>query len=406
MKAKLTKKRVERASYQGKQYKGGAWQRCFLWDSEVPGFGLRITPQGQKSFVFSYRAGIRSRLYCIGAVASWSVDDARKKARDLAREVDLGQDPLEERIRSRKQITVSELAEEYMARYALKHKRSAKTDRARLNKYVIPALGHRSVCDVTQNDVERMHARMGENTPVEANRVVSLLGKVFECAKGWGYLPEERPNPARRIKKFPEQERDVWVTPEAMPKLVGAIEAEQNPYVKGALWLYLLTGARKNELLQVQWKDVNLKTRTLVVPETKTGKPYTIPLSAQAVEILQGLPRIEGNPHVFPGRKPGGRLVNIDKSWRRIRKAAGMEHIRLHDLRRTVGSMMAGEGKSLHLISQVLHHKTSKITERYARVHADPEREMLEDHARHLMRVAGLSKPGEIVDIKEARGGK
>lgn len=400
---RLTKGRVQRLSYSGKQYKAGVWQRCFLWDAEVPGFGVRVTPQGEKAFVFSYRMGTRCRLYTIGDVDAWNVDAARKRARELTRQVDEGQDPLEERERARKQITVKELCEEYLARYARKMKRSAATDEARLKKHVIPRWGHRAVDGVTRNDIDRVHKGIGEETPVEANRVLSLLGKVFECAKGWGYLPEERPNPARRIEKFPEYERDVWVKPEQMPKLIGAIEAEPDPYIKAALWLYLLTGARKRELLRVRWADVDLEGRTMTLPETKTGEPYTIPLSPEAAQVLRGLPRLEGNPFVFPGRKQGAHLVNIDKPWRVIRKAAEMEHITLHDLRRTVGSMMAGAGKSLHLISKVLHHKTSKVTERYARVHQDPEREMLEDHARHLMRVAGLSGPGKIVNIKEAK---
>ena len=404
---RLTKGRVQRLSYSGKQYKAGVWQRCILWDVEVPGFGVRVTPEGERMFVFSFRSGTRSRLYTIGNVKAWTVDDARKEARDLTQRVDKGEDPLNERKRARERITVKKLCEKYLEDAREREKGSVATDVARLNKHVIPRWGSQFVEEIMDDDVKSLHKRLSKKTPVEANRVLSLVGTVFEFAKAEKYLREDLPNPARRIKKNQEKERKTTVSKVEMPRLVEAIEGESNPYIKGVLWLYLLTGCRKNELLKARWEDVDLEARTLTLPETKNGETHVVPLSPMAVQILQGLPRLEGNPHVFPGRKRGGRLVNVDKRWRILRKKAKMEHITLHDLRRTVGSMMAESGRSLHLIGKVLNHRTSEVTKRYAQVGIDVERGMLEAHEKDLLRKAGVSKPGEIVDlqeVKEARG--
>lgn len=212
---------------------------------------------------------------------------------------------------------------------------------------------------------------------------------MFELARRWAFLPETAANPARGIDKFKEHKRDRWVTPEELPKLAAAIAREPNLYIRAALWLYLLTGVRKTELLKARWDDVDFVRCALRLPETKAGRIHYVPLSAPAVAILQALPRQEANPYVLPGQRAGQHVVNVDDSWQRARKEAGVEDVRLHDLRRTVGSWLALAGNSLPLIGRVLNHTDPKTTAIYARLGDDPARQALADHAERITAIAG-----------------
>jgi integrase len=212
---------------------------------------------------------------------------------------------------------------------------------------------------------------------------------MFELGRHWGFVPENATNPARGIDKFKEHKRDRWVTPEELPRLAAAITQDPNLYVRAAVWLYLLTGVRKTELLKARWEDVNFVRCELRLLETKAGRTHYIPLSPPALALLRALPRQEGNPYLLPGAKSGHHLVNIAKSWRRVRKVAGVEDVRLHDLRRTVGSWLAQAGNSLPLIGRVLNHTDPKTTAVYARLGDDPARKALADHAQRIAAIAG-----------------
>jgi integrase len=238
--------------------------------------------------------------------------------------------------------------------------------------------------------VAALHGRIGQDTPYEANRTLALLSKMFELARRWGFVLENAANPARGIDRFREYKRDRWVTPEELPRVTVAIAQESNLYVRAAIWLYLLTGVRKTELLKACWADVDVTRCELRLPQTKAGRTHYVPLSLPAINLLQSLPREVENPYILPSTKiPGRHLVNIEKPWRRVRRAAGIEDVRLHDLRRTVGSWLAQAGNSLPLIGRVLNHTDPKTTAIYARLGDDPARQALEDHAQRITKVAG-----------------
>ena len=238
-----------------------------------------------------------------------------------------------------------------------------------------------------------LHTKIGQHAPYEANRIVALLSKMFELARRWGFVPENAANPARGIDKFKEQKRDRWVTPEELPRLAAAIMQEPSLYVRAAVWLYLLTGVRKTELLKACWEDVDFARSELRLSETKAGRIHYVPLSPPAVALLRALPREEGNPYLLPGAKSGHHLVNIEKPWRRVRKIAAVEDVRLHDLRRTVGSWLAQAGSSLPLIGRVLNHTDPKTTAIYARLGDDPARQALTEHGQRIAAIAGVWFP-------------
>jgi integrase len=266
---------------------------------------------------------------------------------------------------------------------------------------------------------------------------------MFELALEWGFLEEGAPNPAKRIKKFAEEKRDRWITPEELPRLAKAIDTEDNIYVRSALWLYLLTGARKTEILQAKWDDIDWERKELRMAETKAGRVHYLPLSGEALALLRELPRLKGNPYILPGRRNGRPLVNIDKPWRRVRDRAtvmfwaeyegevshlineltesleraptcheveqatnfelsnGIRDVRLHDLRRTVGSWLAQAGNSLHLIGKVLNHSNQSTTAVYARFQQDTVRDALEQHGQRIMGAAKKKQTAKVVNLME-----
>ena len=200
-------------------------------------------------------------------------------------------------------------------------------------------------------------------------------------------------NPAEGINKFDEKKRDVFVAEEELPALALAIDAEPNIYVRAVLWLYLLSGARKSELLKARWDQINWSRRQLKLPITKSGEAQTVALSQPAIAILQATPETEDNPHIFPSRLKGRHLVNIDKAWGRIRKAAGLEDVRIHDLRRTLGSWLSQDSVDLNQIKEALRHASISTTLTYARLGADPARAAMESHGEKVMQIAGKARP-------------
>ena len=385
---KLTKRVIDAASYQGS---GNA--RCVLWDNEVAGFGVRIFPSGKKSFLLSYRTQGRKRLMTIGAYGVLTLDQARIQARSLLAKVETEDaDPLAERQHEALGETMRELCAIYLDRYAKPHKKSWREDERRINNRLLPRWGDLKAKAIHRADVAALHAEIGakEGKPYEANRTLALIAKIFVLARTWGVVPDDHRNPAQEISDFKEQKRDRWVTPEELPRMAQAINEEPNQSARFALWLYLLTGARKSELLQAQWEHVNWSRAELMLPETKAGRIHYIPLSSPALALLREIPRVEGNPYILPGKLPGAHLVNISKPWNRVRTLAGVADVRLHDLRRTVGSWLAQSGNSLHLIGRVLNHSNQSTTAVYARFGEDSVRAALERHGTQIMGAAGL----------------
>jgi len=394
---KLTKKKIDAGYYSGKEK-----QFCALWDSAISGFGLRIFPTGRKAFIVKYRALGRQRMQTIGTYGKMTLDEARRRAREILVEVQKGGDPATEQSKSNQIPTFSKFADSYLDRHARPHKKTWRTDEARIRKYLKPEWGTRRLDSIMKADVITLHQKIGskQNHKYEANRVLALVSKIFECAIEWGILPEETVNPTKRVKTYREIGRDRWVKTDEMPRLVEAIDAEPNVYIRAAFWLYLFTGMRKRELLGVRWEWVDTMEKEVRLPDSKANRIHYIPLSGPALAILNGLPRLEGNPYVFPGRNEYQSLVNVDKAWRRIRRTADVEDVHLHDLRRTVGSWMAQSGNSLLVIQKALNQTTDHATRVYARMSEDPVRKALEEHGRRLLEVVGkVGNAGEVVPI-------
>lgn len=396
---KLTKTVVEGLAYIGK-----GKTACYQWDDQLPGFGVRVYPSGRRAFVLTYRANGRRRFLTIGTYGRVTVDEARRIAKGYAGDVARGADPQAQKAQAAQAGTVGELCKAFMERHAKPKLKTWREYERHLNRHVIPRWGGIKAHAVTTGDVAALHASLGKRAPYEANRLLAILSKLFNLGAHWGYLPAGAQNPAKGIDRFQEHSRDRWVRHDELPGLAQAINQEANESARAGLWLYLLTGARKSELLNARWDAVDWRRAELRLADTKAGRVHYIPLAPAALALLERLPRAEGNPYILPGRNPGRPLVNISKPWGRVRAAAGVEDVRLHDLRRTVGSWLAQAGNSLHLIGKVLDHSNPSTTAIYARFGEDQARVALERHADRLLGVAGMVEPCAVVPIRKARG--
>jgi len=376
------------------RYEGDGSSRDVRWDTEIKSFGIRIYPSGRKTFVLKYRPlGSRAtRVATLGALGDITLAQARAKAGILRGTIKQGSDPLVEKEKAKQGETWADLKKKYLEEHAKPRKKTWPEDERRLRQTIPSKWNNRKVANIRRPDVKNLHTKIGASAPYEANRVLALLHKMFKLAKEWGFVEENAANPAAGIDRFKEQKRKRFVTVEEVKKLAKAIDSHPSIYIRSALWLYLLTACRKTELLQAERAHISEKPAVLHLPDTKSGEPQDVPLSAVALAIIQAIPPVEDNPYLLPGRRKGQHLVNISKPWRAIRKQAGLDDVRLHDLRRSVGSWMTQMGIDLNVIKEGLRHADLATTLVYARLGDDPAREAFEEHGRRMIEVIGGPK--------------
>jgi integrase len=363
MNTKLTKSFVERVPV-GNRDK-------VIWDSEIKGFGLKVTPKGHRSYFVKYRVGGgsqgRQRKPSLGAHGILTCEQARQMARKWLAEARDGNDPLETRQMLSRAETISDLIAEFMERYAPSHMKTATQDATRdfHDRIINPVLGKMKVTNVTRADVSRLHGSLSA-TPYQANRVLSALSSLFNRAEEWGYR-DEGTNPCRHVKPYPEKPRERSLSQEEIRRLNKTLITHEakSLYSVAFVRLALMTGARKNELLTLQWSNVDLKQGRLQLPDSKTGK-RTIVLSEPAKDLLAHLPRIKSNPYVLVGAKEGAHLVNVNKFWLKIRREANLDGARIHDLRHTFASIGVSNGVPLAVVGKLLGHRHPSTTNRYA----------------------------------------
>lgn len=361
-----------------------------VYDEKIPGFGVRITAGGTRSFILNYWVEGRERRMTIGQFPSWTAISARTQAQRLKRDIDLGHDPLAERNEKRAAPTVHQLFERYVREHLpTKSSRSASDDRSMWRNDILPALGSMKVAAIKPQDCDALHAKISRNRPVRANRVLEVLRKALNLAIRWGWL--ER-NPASGCRRNPEQKRHRYLARSEVAKLVAALTTHPERVSADALLFMLLTGCRRGEALNAQWSQIDLTNRIWTKPssETKQRREHRVPFSFAVEELLSRRRAETVGTYIFPGRL-GTPLRDVRRTWQTVCQKTGIGKVRIHDLRHTFASLAASSGQSLLVVGELLGHSTAQTTKRYAGLYDD----LLRSAAEGVASSIGLAMPSD-----------
>ena len=361
-----------------------AKKRLIVFDERQPGLALQITPAGTKSFQFRRWDKNRqeTKIITLGKYPDLPLNQAREKAAELLTQINQGVD-IEDQARQRRQeMTFADLFNQYMERHAKPRKRTWQEDQNQFDRY-LGGIANKKLSAITRKTIADLHGRIGETAPTAANRLLALLSSVFGRAVEFGLW--EGANPCIGIRKFPEETRDRFLSADELRRFFEALESEPNTTTRDFVLVALLTGARRSNLLEMRWANLDLEAATWRIGRTKNGTPQTVALVEPVVELLRERRRQASSVFVFPGRGRTGHLVEPKKGWSRICKAAGIEGARIHDLRRTMGSWQAKTGASLPVIGKSLNHKSQSTTQIYARLDLDPVRSSMQKAAEAML---------------------
>jgi integrase len=390
---KLSKSVVETLSPRATTY--------IAFDAELPGFGVRVTPAGAKSWIAEYRPGsggrrVPKKRVTLGSVATLLPDHARKAAKDILARARLGEDEAADRASRRNALSISELAQRYLKEdiRPIRKPSTAALYEIYIRLHIDPAIGRKLADDVTHNDLARLHRTIGTTAPVTANRVLKFMSALL----AWAVRVGERkpnPNPASGVRLFKEEGKERFLSAEELARLGETLrEAETaglswvadapyprhtprlenritkiSPHVTAAVRLLLFTGCRLREILHLKWSQIDFDRQMLFLPDSKTGRKVVV-LSNAAISILKSLERI-GN-YVVVGDDLSKPRHDLHRPWKLIVSHAGLPGLRIHDLRHSFAAMGAGRGLSLQILGKLLGHKNIETTSRYAHLAADP----------------------------------
>jgi len=382
----------------------------FVWDDEVPGFGIRVWPSGRKVYLLKYRVGGgrtgTMRRPVIGNHGALTPDQARTTAEQWYGQVVNGGDPGGERKRRRKAPNINGLCDQYLSEHAKVRKKasSAAEDERLIEKKIKPRFGTRKVEELATEDVQRWHQGM-HATPIEANRCLALLSKMMSLAELWGQRPQHS-NPCRGISRFEEKKRKRYLTAKEFAALGTALkETEEEGAVPAAavaaVRLIALTGCRSSEVTQALVKEADVEAGVLRLGDSKTGAKE-VKLSAPALQVIQAIRRPSKNPFLVPGPSDTGPITNLNRYWAVIREKAELPDLRLHDLRHAFASVGVGLQMSLPMVGAMLGHTQAATTQRYSHLQDDPLKQAVE-RVSSTISAAMAGKKGELVDMATRR---
>jgi integrase len=338
------------------------------FDTTMRGFMLEVRASGGKTYYQRYtdERG-RERQFKIGPADVLTLRQARRKAIQIKAQAILGNDPQKERQERRSIPTLRTFIEDRYLPFVQTYKRSWQTDETVLRVHVLPHLGSLFLDEITTERIIDIVATMrgDDYAPGTIGRVIVILRFLFNLARKWNVLKGNE-NPAVGIPVPPDVQRNRFLDKSEIERLVEVLVRDENQVAAKAIMLLLLTGARRNEITHACWEHVNLKSSTLFVPLSKSGRSRYVFLDAAAIDVLRSVPRLSGNPYVFPSPLTGRPCASLHFPWHRIRTEAGLADVRLHDLRHTFASVLINKGKRLYTVQRLLGHANARATQRYA----------------------------------------
>ena len=371
---KITKRAVDALTPSGSK-------PTFLWDDALAGFGVKVLPSGPKRYLVKYRTQgggrmVPQRWLMLGTHGQITPDQARQMAQQALAAVARGEDPQAVKFKRRSAPTLKDLWDRFEQEHLPLRKPHTQYDYRRIWIGILEVrFGNERVEALSSSEVDRFHKSLSTR-PYRANRALALLSRLMNLAEVWE-MRQQHTNPCRAVDKFAEKPRQRFLSQseiQAMNEAAEALVVEQriSPGAANSIKLLLLTGARVSEILGAKWVWVDRERKVIALPDSKTGKKL-IYLSGAALEVLDQQCVLSTNSEfVFPSRDEGKHFVGLPKNWAKVCDRAGLEGVRLHDLRHTAASIAVGQGASLPLIGKLLGHTQAQTTLRYAHVDVDP----------------------------------
>jgi integrase len=363
------------------------------FDTTMRGFMLEVRASGGKTYYQRYtdERG-RERQYKIGPADVLTLRQAKRKATQIKAQAILGGDPQNERQEQRSIPTLRTFIEDRYLPFIQGYKRSWKTDETVLRVHILPVLGRYFLDEIKPEFIIELTNKMrgAEYAPGSVGRVIIILRYVFNLAIKWKIAPPGT-NAASGIPVPPDVQRSRYLSKEEAARLLASIRADENQIAAKAIMLLFLTGARRNEVTQAEWSYIDWEQCTLLVPKSKNGQPRYVQLNSKALDVLRTVPRIAGNPHVFPAPSTGRPMPHLFFPWDRIRKRAGLQDFRLHDLRHSFASFVINSRNDLYEVQKLLGHSNPRTTQRYAHL----SREKLAQAAEVMVSIANIDETGD-----------
>lgn len=398
-------------------------KRVIYWDDELAGFGLRVEQSGSKTFIVRYRPGggrnAPKRFLTIGRYGKFTPDEARNEARKVLSAGELGMDPAAERLRRRKEISMSDLCDFYLELgVETKKPQTVAGDRGRINGHVKPLIGKKRASEITTGDVEklmkdiasgktqadfktgrsrsRVIVRGGKGA---ATRTIGMLGGIFSFAQRRGICNH---NPCRGVKRYPDGASEQFLNAAQIVILGTALSKAEsegaNSSAVNIIRLLAITGARRNEIAGLQWTEVDIERGCLRLKDSKTGAKV-IPLGTAAIRLLDALTPTRASPYVFPATTGTSHFQGVKRVWRAVRCEAGFPDLRLHDLRHSFASFGLASGNTLPMIGALLGHSNARTTARYAHLADDPKKIAANRISGHIAEALGLIDLADVTSL-------
>ena len=363
--------------------------RAIYRDDKTPGLALRVFPTGRRVYYAERKVGGRPERVTLGASPTLTVDGARKATQDYAGRIARGENPAELRREQRQEKTFGDVFALYLEKWVRARGKPEKNPVSYYNRW-LSRWADRKLSSISRADARALHESIEKATSgASANRVMVAAHAVFNWARRHELYAGEPPTGA--LDRYPERSRDRFLQPDELPKFFEALKEEPDD-TRDLFLLALLTGARRANLLAMRWEEVNVAAATWRMPTTKSGDAHTVPLVAEALAILKHRSkRADQSPWVFPSDSRSGHLEDPKRAWQRIRERTGLRDLRIHDLRRTLGSWQAATGASLPIIGKTLAHRNVSTTAIYARLNTDPVREAMGKATTAMLEAGGGS---------------